>query len=154
MTTELLGDRWTLVVLRDLMFGNRTRFREMLHHSMEGIASNVLASRLKKLTEAGLLVRRPHPDHRQGVDYFLTEPAIQLVPIIIEVGAWGSQWLPSTPELSTRAQMLADGGDELRQRFMDELRSIHIHQLDRPDHGVLADLNAASQSLTQQHAVQ
>ena len=51
MTMELLGDRWSLVVLRDVMFGGRTRFRELLGNSLEGIASNVLASRLAKLTD-------------------------------------------------------------------------------------------------------
>jgi DNA-binding HxlR family transcriptional regulator len=141
MTTELVGDRWSLVVLRDVMFGGRTRFRDHLEHSLEGIASNVLASRLKKLTEAGLLDRRPHPGHRQGVDYFLTEPAIQLVPLMIELGSWGSRWLPATPKLARRAQYLADGGDELQQRLMDELRTIHLHHGTRPADGVLETLD-------------
>jgi len=144
MTIELIGDRWSLVVLRDLIFGTRTRFREMLQHNIEGIASNVLASRLKKLTEAGLLVRSPHPEHRQGFDYFLTEPAIQLVPLIVELGAWGSDWLPTTPELAERARMLSNGGDDLRERLMDELRSIHIHHRGPSSGGVLASLDAVS----------
>jgi DNA-binding HxlR family transcriptional regulator len=143
MTMELIGDRWSLVVLRDVMFGGRTRFRELLHHSLEGIASNVLASRLAKLTDAGLLTREPDPDHRQKVDYFLTDAAIELVPLIIEVGDWGSRWLPTTPELAVRARVLADGGPELRTRFMDELRAIHLDRRARPDDGVLAELDAA-----------
>ena len=51
MTMELLGDRWSFIVLRDIMFGGWTRFRELLDNSLEGIASNVLASRLAKLTD-------------------------------------------------------------------------------------------------------
>lgn len=147
MTMELLGDRWSLVVLRDVMFGGWTRFRELLNNSLEGIASNVLASRLAKLSDAGLLERRPHPGHKQKVDYTLTEAAIELVPVIIELGAWGSRWLPTTAELSIRAQLLAEGGPDLRDRFMDELRSIHLHGQPRPEAGVLAELDAAYQRL-------
>lgn len=138
---ELLGDRWSLVVLRDIMFGGRTRFRELLSHSLEGIASNVLASRLAKLTDAGLLTRNEVSGHKQKIDYFLTEAAIQLVPIIVELGAWGSRWLPTTPELAVRARLLAD--DDIRQRFMNELRTIHLDRQPRPHDGVLRQLDAA-----------
>ena len=143
MTMELLGDRWSLVVLRDVMFGGRTRFRELLSNSLEGIASNVLASRLAKLTDAGLLSRHPVPGHRQKIDYFLTDAAIELVPLIIQLGAWGARWLPTTPELTIRAQLLADGGPDIAERFMDELRSIHLDRQPPPDDGVLAELDAA-----------
>lgn len=130
-------------MLRDIMFGGRTRFRELLSCSLEGIASNILASRLAKLTDAGILAREPRPGHRQKVDYFLTEPAIELVPLIIELGDWGSRWLPTTPELAVRARLLADGGPDVRNRFMAELRSIHVDRQPRADNGVLAELDAA-----------
>src|SRR6516164_875981 len=54
----MLGDRWSLIVIRDVMFGNRRHYRELLNHSEEGIASNILADRLKRLVDAGLLSRR------------------------------------------------------------------------------------------------
>ena len=143
MTLELLGDRWSLIVLRDIMFGGWTRFRELLDNSLEGIASNVLASRLAKLTDAGLLTRNAVAGHRQKIDYFLTEAAIELVPLIIELGDWGSRWLPTAPELAVRARLLADGGADIAERFMDELRAIHLDQTPRPDDGVLAELDTA-----------
>ena len=143
MTMELLGDRWSLVVLRDLMFSDRTGFRDLLHHSLERIASNVLSSRLSKLVAAGLLSRQQHPGHRQKIDYRLTDAAIDLVPVVIELGAWGARWLPTTPELAVRARLLADGGEDMRQRFMDELRSIHVSRHPRPDGGVLDELERA-----------
>lgn len=143
MTMELLGDRWSFVVLRDIMFGGRTRFRELLDNSLEGIASNILASRLAKLTDAGLLTRNAVDGHRQKIDYFLTEAAIDLVPIIVELGDWGSRWLPTTPELAVRARLLADGGPDLRDRFMAELRTIHLDRQPRPADGVLDELDAA-----------
>ena len=54
LTLETLGDRWSLIVIRDLMFGNNRHFRELLTRSKEGIASNILADRLKRLEAAGL----------------------------------------------------------------------------------------------------
>ncbi|WP_439632432.1 winged helix-turn-helix transcriptional regulator, partial [Shinella sp.] len=53
LTLEILGDRWSLIVLRDMMFGNRRHFRELLTKSEEGIASNILADRLRRLVEEG-----------------------------------------------------------------------------------------------------
>jgi hypothetical protein len=61
LTLETLGDRWSLIVIRDIMFGNRRHYRDLLNRSEEGIASNILADRLKKLTEAGLLSAAPDP---------------------------------------------------------------------------------------------
>lgn len=143
MTVEVLGDRWSLVVLRDIMFGDRRRFRELLRHSEEGIASNVLASRLKRMADIGLLSRHGDPSHRQKIEYRLTEPAIALVPVMAHLGAWGSRWLPTSAELSIRAELLADGGPELWAAFMDELRTAHLRGGEFPDGGVLAGLTAA-----------
>ena len=55
LTLEVLGDRWSLIVIRDVIFGDRRRYRELLTRSEEGIASNVLADRLKRLVAAGLV---------------------------------------------------------------------------------------------------
>ncbi len=126
LTLELLGDRWSLIVVRDVMFGNRRRFRELLRGSEEGIASNILADRLKRLLDAGLLTRDGDPGHKQKAIYSLTEPAIQLVPLLAQMGAWGCRHTPASPELSIRARLLEAGGPPLWERFMAELRSIHL----------------------------
>jgi DNA-binding HxlR family transcriptional regulator len=126
LTLELLGDRWTLIVIRDIIFGNRRYFREMLTQSDEGIASNILADRLKRLMENGLLTRADDPGHKQKALYSLTEPAIQLVPLLAQMGAWGRRYTPATRELSVRAKLLEEGGPKLWAAFMDELRSIHL----------------------------
>ena len=126
LTLEMLGDRWTLIVIRDLMFGNRRHYRELLTQSEEGIASNILAHRLKRLTEAGLISRRDDPTHKQKAIYSLTEPAIQLVPLLAQMGAWGRRHTPASEELSIRAQLLEEGGPSMWAAFMDELRSLHL----------------------------
>ncbi len=91
---EVFGDRWSLLVLRDIVFGDRRYFREMQAGSIEGIASNILADRLKRLVESGLLTRE---DTRPGqrARYSLTEPAIQLVPVFAQLGSWGLRHRPT-----------------------------------------------------------
>jgi DNA-binding HxlR family transcriptional regulator len=126
LAIEVLGDRWSLVVLRDVMFGNRHHFRELLAGSQEGIASNILADRLKRLLAAGLIGKADDPSHRQKAIYSLTEKAIQLVPLFAHMGAWGRRHLPVTHELSVRAQLLEEGGPDLWADFMDELRAVHL----------------------------
>lgn len=126
LATEVLGDKWSLVILRDLMFGDRRYFRELLNNSEEGIASNILADRLQRLVDNGLASRASDPAHKQKIRYSLTEPAIQLVPIMAHLGAWGRRHLPTSPELAVRAEILETGGPELWDRFMDELREQHL----------------------------
>jgi DNA-binding HxlR family transcriptional regulator len=89
LTLEALGDRWSLIVIRDLMFGNRRHFRELLTRSEERIASNILADRLTRLEKAGLVSRRDDPSHKQKVIYSLTEASIALVPLLAHMGGWG-----------------------------------------------------------------
>jgi DNA-binding HxlR family transcriptional regulator len=126
LTLEMLGDRWSLIVIRDLMFGNRRHYRELLNRSEEGIASNILADRLKRLVEAGLISRADDPSHKQKAIYSLTEPAIELVPLLAQMGAWGRRHTPVSPELSIRAQLLEEGGPAMWEAFMAELRSLHL----------------------------
>lgn len=122
----VIGDRWSLLVIRDMMFGNRHHFGELLAGSEEGIASNILADRLRRLTEQGLISRAPDPSHKQKVIYSLTEPAIQLVPVLAQLGAWGRRHLPASRELSIRAELLEAGGPELWEGLMDDLREQHL----------------------------
>ena len=126
LALELLGDRWSLIVVRDIMFRNRRHFRELLTRSEEGIASNILATRLKRLVEAGLLSRSDDPSHRQKGIYSLTEKAIELVPVLVQLGAWGRRHLPTSPEHALRQQLMEDGGPPLWSAFADELRHIHL----------------------------
>ncbi|MEV0696902.1 helix-turn-helix domain-containing protein [Saccharopolyspora sp. NPDC050389] len=144
LAVEVLGDKWSLVVIRDMMFGNRRHFRELLHNSEEGIASNILASRLQRLAENELVSKAADPTHKQKVIYSLTEPAIQLVPVMAHLGAWGRRHLPVTRELSIRAELLERGGPELWDEFMDELREQHLG-IPRPEgtESVFARLQAA-----------
>jgi len=126
LTLEALGDKWSLIVVRDVMFGGRRRFRELLAGSQEGIASNILADRLQHLVALGVLTRVADPSHKQKQIYSLTEVGIQLLPVFVALGAWGRRFLPATEALSVHAELLERGGSPLLARFMAELRAEHL----------------------------
>jgi DNA-binding HxlR family transcriptional regulator len=111
---EALGDHWSLLVLRDVIFADRRYFRELQAGSIEGIASNILADRLKKLVAAGILSRE---DAARGsrARYSLTEAGIQTLPIIFALGNWGLDWRDGTHELRIRQELMRHEG----QRFID-----------------------------------
>ena len=144
LALEVLGDRWSLIVIRDLMFGNRRHFRELLAQSQEGIASNILADRLKRLVSVGVLSRRDDPTHKQKAVYSLTEMGIELLPLLVQMGAWGRRYLPTTPALAIRQQLMEEGGPRLWEDFMTELRFLHLGKpLPKGHKSVLARLQAA-----------
>lgn len=148
LATEALGDRWSMVLLRDFMFGNQRTYRGLLNNSLEGIATNILGNRLKKLVAEGFLTVEADPDHKQRTVYSLTEKAIALLPAMIALGAWGRQFLPVTPEYAIRNQVLEEGGRQMQEAFMDELRERHLGMLNpRTGPPVFEQLQAAFEEL-------
>src|SRR4051812_44705849 len=93
-TLDLVGDRWTLLVLRDLFLGKQ-RFDEFAK-SPEGIASNILADRLSRLEEQGLVERTASESHRSRGTYRLTPRGQSLAPVLKAVVAWGLANIPGT----------------------------------------------------------
>lgn len=126
LTLEIMGDKWSLLVIRDMIFGNRRYFRELLTKSEEGIASNILADRLKRLLEHGILSKADDPSHKQKARYSLTEKGIELLPILAQMAVWGRKYLPVSEELGIRAELLKEGGPALWAEFMEELRESHL----------------------------
>lgn len=109
-----------------MIFGNRRTFRDLLTNSLEGIASNILASRLKTLLAEGMITRAPSPEHKQKVIYSLTEKSVALVPVLAVLGAWVRRFLPASEELSVPARLLEEGGPAMGEAFMRELRAEHL----------------------------
>jgi DNA-binding HxlR family transcriptional regulator len=148
LSLEVFGDRWSLIILRDMTFGGRRHFRELLTRSEEGISSNILADRLKMLLDQGMITRADDPSHKQKAIYSLTEKAIALVPVFAQLGAWGRRYAPATEELSIRAQLLEEGGPAMWNQFMAELAHAHLgrpHQQEGPT--VAEQLQAAYDAL-------
>jgi DNA-binding HxlR family transcriptional regulator len=88
---ELLGERWTLLVIRDVFNGNR-RF-DGLQRSL-GVARNVLASRLNRLVDEGILYRHRYQERPERFEYRLTEKGLDLWPVLVTLLAWGDRHLP------------------------------------------------------------
>jgi len=78
------------------------------------------------LVEHGLLTKSDDPSHKQKVTYSRTEQAIELVPVLVQLSAWGVRHLPAGEAYAARAQVLAAGGPPLWETFMDELRETHL----------------------------
>lgn len=94
-TLDLIGDKWTLLVLRDILFFQKTKFDEFLD-SPEKISTNILTDRLHKLEGAGLVEKAPYSNHRLRMAYTATEKGKSLAPILKQLVEWGKQNLEET----------------------------------------------------------
>jgi DNA-binding HxlR family transcriptional regulator len=94
-TLDLIGDRWTLLIIRDMMFFDKKRFDEFLD-SAEGISTNILSSRLKSLEASGLVEKKPYSNHPRRMNYHLTERGESLRPVLKMMAKWGLKHLPDT----------------------------------------------------------
>lgn len=92
---DLFGDRWTLLVVRDLAFKGKDSFTEFLA-SEEGIARNILADRLASLKAAGFVDEHPDPDDGRRSIYALTERGLSLIPVLVEMIVWSARHDPHT----------------------------------------------------------
>ncbi len=96
---EAIGERWSFLILRGAFNGLR-HFEEF--QATLGIARNILANRLGRLVEHGILARTPMPDDRRKIEYRLTEKGAELLPAMLALRQWGERWgigIPSTPVL-------------------------------------------------------
>jgi DNA-binding HxlR family transcriptional regulator len=88
---DVWGDKWSLLIVRDLMFKKQSTYGEFLK-SDEKIATNILASRLLMLEENGIISKQDHPDSKAKVLYKLTEKGINLLPLLIEINLWTEKY--------------------------------------------------------------
>lgn len=92
-TLDFLGDKWTLLILRDMIFAGKSSYGDFLN-SKERIATNVLADKLDKLEEGGFVIKRVSAEKRNKFLFTLTKKGIDLLPLIIEMTIWGSTYNP------------------------------------------------------------
>jgi DNA-binding HxlR family transcriptional regulator len=121
---ELLGDAWSLLVVRDLMFKGRKTYKEFLEGG-EGIASNVLAARLKRLEANGIITSRPDPEDARRRLFILTELGISLAPVLIEVVIWSATHFQTAAPRAVTKRMVGDRGkvlEEVRRQWAEERR--------------------------------
>jgi len=125
LSLELIGDRWTLLIIRDLVFAGKRHFREFLQ-SDEGISSRTLAERLQTLVDEGILTRSDDPTHGLKAIYRLTEAGIDLLPVLATLGAWGGKYRKADEDLARIAEELANGGDAGIEAMKERLQAEHL----------------------------
>jgi DNA-binding HxlR family transcriptional regulator len=103
---DLLGDRWTLVVLRDVLLAQRRTFSDIA--AQEGIATNTLTDRLERLIEAGVLERRKDPRDGRSRRYVPTESGLGLIPVLVDLMVWGNKYTSGTGPAEIVARAVTD----------------------------------------------
>ena len=124
---DIFGDKWTLLIIRDLMFGGKRHYREMLH-SDEHISSNILADRLKMLLEEEIITKTEDPSHMQKVVYSLTEKGIALLPILMQISHWSYKYRPVGEQFVPTTALSAQDEVSTWDNWMEKLRKVHLVQ--------------------------
>ncbi len=114
-SVEMLGDRWSLLIVRDMMLRGWQTFKEFLE-GYEGIATNILADRLRKLVAYGILTTDRDPSDGRRLIYSLTAKGIDLAPVLTEMVLWAAAHEPTGNQALVR-QMRKD-----KEKFMAEVR--------------------------------
>lgn len=116
-----LGDRWSLLVIRDIAFFGKRSYNELLQSS-EGIATNILSSRLKNLEASKIITRQPNPSDKRGHIYSLTESGKDLLPILIEMILWSARHYSDTLNIPTDlVQKAKDDREALIGQLVDQI---------------------------------
>jgi DNA-binding HxlR family transcriptional regulator len=117
VSLEVFGDRWSLLIVRDLMFKERHGYKDFLQ-SEEKVATNILTDRLKRLECNGIVEKQAHADDARKVNYQLTAKGIDLAPVLIEMILWAARYeqTAAPPEVTRRMT-------KNRKEFLAELRN-------------------------------
>ena len=119
---DIFGDRWSLLIVRDLMVRGYRSFHEF-EHAGEGIATNILADRLRRLESAGIVVPEPLENDARRVNYRLTEKGIDLAPVLLDLLIWSARHEDTAAPCAlianmekNRAQVIAEARRRWRER--------------------------------------
>lgn len=88
---DIFGDRWSLLIVRDLMFKGKSSYKQFLE-SEEGVATNILADRLRILEGAGIIYRNPNTTDKRRDFYSLTKKGVDLLPLLVEIVLWSAKY--------------------------------------------------------------
>lgn len=121
VSLERFGDRWSLLLIRDMMVRGYTTFKQF-EESGEGIATNILSDRLARLQAAGFVATEPDEADGRRVIYRLTDKGIDLAPVMLELLIWAARWEETAAPCDMMAQMEANRGwaiEEVRRRWRE-----------------------------------
>jgi DNA-binding HxlR family transcriptional regulator len=117
---DIFGDKWSLLIIRDLMFKNKRTYTEFMV-SEEKIATNILADRLEMLECAGLIKSRVDPNNRSRYNYRLSDKGIDLIPVLLEIVLWSATHDKKTAAPKEFVERVKND----REGFILELREFH-----------------------------
>ena len=126
LAADLIGDKWTLIILRDIAILSRQTFSQLLKKNLEGISSATLAKRLKRLTDIELLTVEDDKKHSQKKVYCLTEAAIEFIPIIFDLAHWADRYHHPSPMHVQPIQAYLKKDKKLISDFLNGLRKVHL----------------------------
>ena len=120
---ELLGDRWSLLLIRESVFMGRREYGDFLQ-MMEGISTNVLADRLEKLVRGGIFTKHPHPTNKRKSYFEITDKGFELLPVLMELSKWGEKHIEESvapPDIQggfnrDRTEFMVTWRENVRQR--------------------------------------
>jgi DNA-binding HxlR family transcriptional regulator len=118
---DTFGDKWSLVVLRDILLRGKSHFRELLA-SEEKIASNILSARLESLVTEGLLTKENDPRNKSAAIYRPTEKALDLLPMLFAMMRWGITYNPNSDTSGPVMQALLTDPDGLRDHVLAQFQ--------------------------------
>ena len=116
---DVLGDKWSLLVVRDMVWGRSRYFKEFLA-SPEGIATNILADRLTRLECSGIIAKQPDPENRSRRIYTLTEKGAALIPVLVELLCWGMRYDSVATDVPDEIRQIQQGKQD-KQRVIRKL---------------------------------
>jgi DNA-binding HxlR family transcriptional regulator len=119
---ETFGDPWSLLIIRDIVYFGKKTYGEFLA-SEEGMATNILASRLARLEEQGILVKKPSEQDRRKEEYILTEKGLDLIPILAEMANWSAQYDPQTGVPPAWIALMKAQRESMLQRMRETVQS-------------------------------
>jgi DNA-binding HxlR family transcriptional regulator len=119
---DIWGDPWSLVILRDILTDNKKFFRDFLN-SPEGIATNILSTRLQTLAEAGLLIKIEGISNRSQTIYKPTQKALDLLPALLSIMQWGIKYNPNTDMNIPIMKEVSKDKDDLTRRLLSHFHS-------------------------------
>jgi DNA-binding HxlR family transcriptional regulator len=119
---EVFGDPWSLLIIRDIVYFGKKTYGEFLA-SEEGMATNILASRLAQLERQGIVAKRPSATDKRKEDYFLTEKGLDLIPILAEMANWSAAHDPDTGAPADWIALMKGDREQMLQRMRETVQS-------------------------------
>ena len=130
VSLNFLGDKWSLIIIRDL-FRNRNTFSQFLKESAEGIATNILVDRLKKLTSFDIIGFRRNSKDKKVKEYYLTDRGVELYPILYELQLWTIKNVDFNPSENTKKWKKfteTNSEEEVVKHYMEEYKKTRLKQ--------------------------